>query len=302
MYSKKFFFVAVVLGLSMSLTSAASAIASAEDVSVQVILQQNVKGSVNWEKGTEADVEAWGLGLMPANIPFARGTVLARRAAIVDAYRRLAEIIKGVQVDAETTVRDLAVESDVVSTKISALVQGARIFEETANDDGSYNVRMAIPLYGVKSVASVAIPEAQKTILPEEAPKISEDYTPTPEVNAEAASYTGVVVDATGLGLEGTFYPVIYDVNGRAIYGMRNIDKAFAISKGMVEYYNDLQTATVKSRAGANPLVVKAVSVRGGANSVNPVNVVVSVEDGDRILYANEKSGMLENKAVAFVK
>ena len=83
---------------------------------------------------------------------------------------------------------------------------------------------------------------------------------------------------------------------------MRNIDKDFAISKGMVEYYNDLQTATVKSRAGANPLVVKAVSVRGGANSVNPVNVVVSVEDGDKILYANEKSGMLENKAVAFVK
>jgi len=83
---------------------------------------------------------------------------------------------------------------------------------------------------------------------------------------------------------------------------MRNIDKDFAISKGMVEYYNDLQTATVNSRAGANPLVVKAVSVRGGANSVNPVNVVVSVEDGDKILYANEKSGMLENKAVAFVK
>ena len=111
-----------------------------------------------------------------------------------------------------------------------------------------------------------------------------------------------VVVDAAGLGFEGTFSPVIYDVNGRAIYGMRNIDKDFAISKGMVEYYNDLQTATVNSRAGANPLVVKAVSVRGGANSVNPVNVVVSVEDGDKILYANEKSGMLENKAVAFVK
>lgn len=73
---------------------------------------------------------------------------------------------------------------------------------------------------------------------------------------------------------------------------MRNIDKDFAISKGMVEYYNDLHTATVNSRAGSNPLVVKAVSVRGGANSVNPVNVVVSVEDGDKILYANEKSGI----------
>ena len=298
MYSKKNLLAAVVLGLSMSLTSVAPAVASADDVSVQVNVQQNVKGSVNWEKGAEADVEAWGVGLPPENMPAARCTALARRAAIVDAYRQLAETIKGVQIDAETSMRDLAIESDIVNTKINALVQGARIVEETANDDGSYT----IPLYGVKSVATIAVPEAQKTILPEEAPEISEDYTPAPEVQAEAASYTGVVVDATGLGLEGTFSPVIYDVNGRAIYGMRNIDKDFAISKGMVEYYNDLQTATVNSRAGANPLVVKAVNVRGGANSVNPVNVVVSVEDGDKILYANEKSGMLENKAVAFVK
>lgn len=302
MYSKKNLLAAVVLGLSMSLTSVAPAMASADDVSVQVNVQQNAKGSVNWEKGAEADVEAWGVGLPPVNMPAERGAALALRAATVDAYRQLAEIIKGVQVDSETTMRDLSVESDVVTAKVEALVQGARVVEKVVNKDGSYSVKVAVPLYGVKSVAAVVIPEANKDLLPQETPEISEDYTPAPEVKAQAASYTGVVVDAAGLGLEGTFSPVIYDVNGRAIYGMRNIDKDFAISKGMVEYYNDLQTATVNSRAGSNPLVVKAVSVRGGGNSVNPVNVVVSVEDGDKILYANEKSGMLENKAVVFVK
>lgn len=302
MYSKKNLLATVVLGLSMSLTSVAPAIASADDVSVQVNVQQNAKGSVNWEKGAEADVEAWGVGLSPVNMPAERGAALALRAATVDAYRQLAEIIKGVQVDSETTMRDLSVESDVVTAKVEALVQGARVVEKVVNKDGSYSVKVAVPLYGVKSVAAVVIPEANKDLLPQETPEISEDYTPAPEVKAQAASYTGVVVDAAGLGLEGTFSPVIYDVNGRAIYGMRNIDKDFAISKGMVEYYNDLQTATVNSRAGSNPLVVKAVSVRGGGNSVNPVNVVVSVEDGDKILYANEKSGMLENKAVVFVK
>lgn len=302
MYSNKNLLAAVVLGLSMSLTSVVPAIVSADGVSVQVNVQQNVKGSVNWEKGAEADVEAWGVGLPPENMPAARGTALARRAAIVDAYRQLAETIKGVQIDSETTMRDLAIESDVVTAKVKALVQGARIVEEVVNEDGSYSVKAAIPLYGVKSLAAIAVPEAQKDILPQETPEISEDYTPAPEVKAQAASYTGVIVDATGLGLEGTFSPVIYDVNGRAIYGMRNIDKEFAISQGMVEYSSDLQAASANSRAGRNPLVVKAVSVRGGGNSVNPVNVVVSVEDGDKILYANEKSGMLENKAVVFVK
>lgn len=302
MYSKKNLLATVVLGLSMSLTSVAPAIASADYVSVKVNVQQNAKGSVNWEKGAEADVEAWGVGLPPVNMPAERGAALALRAATVDAYRQLAEIIKGVQVDSETTMRDLSVESDVVTAKVEALVQGARVVEKVVNKDGSYSVKVAVPLYGVKSVAAVVIPEANKNLLPSEASQITSGYIPSTELKATSFSYTGVVVDATGLGLEGTFSPVIYDVNGRAIYGMRNIDKDFAISKGMVEYYNDLKTATVNSRAGANPLVVKAVSVRGGANSVNPVNVVVSVEDGDKILYANEKSSMLENKAVAFVK
>lgn len=302
MYLKKNLLTAVVLGIAMSLTSVAPVFADEANVAVRVNVQQHTNGSVNWEKGAEADVEAWGVGLSPENLPAARGTALARRAAIVDAYRQLAETIQGVQVDSETTMRDLAIESDVVNTKISALVKGARIVEETANDDGSYSVRMAIPLYGVKSVAAIAVPEAKEFILPEAAPEISEDYIPDSEVQEEAASYTGVIIDAEGLGLEGTFSPVIYDVNGRAIYGMRNIDKDFAISQGMVEYSSDLQAAASSSRAGANPLFIKAVSVRGGANSVNCVNVVVSVEDGDKILYANEKSSMLENKAVVFVK
>ena len=125
MYSKKNLLATVVLGLSMSLTSVAPAIASADDVSVQVNVQQNAKGSVNWEKGAEADVEAWGVGLPPVNMPAERGAALALRAATVDAYRQLAEIIKGVQVDSETTMRDLSVESDVVTAKVEALVQGA---------------------------------------------------------------------------------------------------------------------------------------------------------------------------------
>ena len=39
-----------------------------------------------------------------------------------------------------------------------------------------------------------------------------------------------------------------------------------------------------------------------GGNSINPVNVVVSVEDGDKILLANEKAPLLSECAVVFVK
>ena len=119
---------------------------------------------------------------------------------------------------------------------------------------------------------------------------------------ANEIAVTGVIVDAGELGLESTFSPVIYDTNGRVIYGVNDIDPDYSISRGMVEYATDLTEAVRQSRAGAKPLLVKAVSVKSGKNSANRVNVVVTAEDGDRILMANEENRMLKNCAVVFVK
>lgn len=302
MFSKKNLLAAIALGLSMSLTSVVPAFADGANVSVNVNVNQGSKGVVNWEKGAAADIVVWGIGLPPANMPIERGRILAERAAIVDGYRQLAETINGVQIDSETTMKDLAVESDVVRASVSALVKGALVVEKQTNDDGSCRVKMTIPVYGAGSLASVAIPQAKPTSFISDIPKASEAFVPTKEEKVEAVGYTGIIVDASGLGLQGTFSPVVFDTHGRAIYGMLEIDKDYAISHGMVEYSGDLQAASVNSRAGANPLVVKAVSVKGGGNSVNHVNPVISVEDGDKILYANEKSGMLGKHAVVLVK
>lgn len=109
---------------------------------------------------------------------------------------------------------------------------------------------------------------------------------------------------AVGKGLECTMAPQILDTNGRAVYGKENIDIDFAVSNGLVEYSKDLSMATSgSSRAGNNPLVIKATGVRGGTNSVNPVNVVVSPEDADKILLAAQNNpNMFRDGAVVFVR
>ncbi|MBR5909725.1 MAG: LPP20 family lipoprotein, partial [Schwartzia sp.] len=96
-------------------------------------------------------VEADGFGLPPAYaVSEAQARLMARRAAIADAQRNLAEQIAGVQVDSETTVQNLQVSSDVVKTRVSALLKGAKIISESA-EDGAYHVVMALPLYGVNN-------------------------------------------------------------------------------------------------------------------------------------------------------
>ncbi len=300
---------AMMLGLALTFgnvynTSIVAASGTEANVAVSVNMYQN--GTVNWTKGAESDIVAIGVGYPPENVGN-RGNVLARRAAIVDAYRLLAETIQGVQVDSETTVESLVLQSDVVKARVSALVKGAHVIEEGSNEDGSYFVKLRIPLFGTgNSLANAVLPEVTKNVKKEPAIKIDTKTTVLSKdviQEIKTVNYTGVIVDASNLGLEATFAPVIYDKNGRAIYGIQNIDKDFAISKGMVEYAADLQKAAGGfTRAGNNPLIVKALAVKGGLNSVNPVNVVVSVEDGDKILLANEQADIFNQCAVVFVK
>lgn len=261
-------------------------------------------GSVNWEKGDRSDVTASGTGVAPAGMTGVRAKLLARRAALLDAYRNLAETVAGVQLDADTTMQDLAVASDVVKTHTEAMIQGARIVKESENGDGSYTITLSVPLYGVGSVASVAMPELRTSAAAAPLPVVKpETASVSPEETADLTrgTYTGIVVDAAGLGLQPTFAPVIYDETGRVVYGLANLDYDYAINHGMAAYATSVAGAS-ESRGGSHPLVVKALSVRGGKNSKNPVNVVVSKADGDRILLALENSTILKRAAVVLVR
>ena len=260
-------------------------------------LMQAAEAAPQWEQGT---ITAEGFGTPPAGAYGSKASIMARRAAIVDAQRNLAEQVSGVQVDAETTVENFVISSDLVKTKVSALIKGAVVVEEQMMPDGAYRVVMSMPMYGSQGLASAIMPAIRDNTPPTPPPPVI-SATITTQIQM-GGTYTGVIVDAGGMGLKPSFSPVIYDTNGRAIYGVSNINYDQAISQGMVGYSSSVSAAQTLPRVGATPLVIKAVQVRGGNNSTNPVNVVVSVDDGDRILAANQQSQMLMNGAVVFVR
>ena len=260
-------------------------------------IMQAAEAAPQWEQGT---ITAEGFGTPPMGAYGSKASIMARRAAIVDAQRNLAEQVSGVQVDAETTVENFVISSDLVKTKVSALIKGAVVVEEQMMPDGAYRVVMSMPMYGSQGLASAIMPAIRDNTPPTPPPPVI-SATITTQIQM-GGTYTGVIIDAGGMGLKPSFSPVIYDTNGRAIYGVSNINYDQAISQGMVGYSSSVSSAQTLPRVGATPLVIKAVQVRGGNNSTNPVNVVVSVDDGDRILAANQQSQMLMNGAVVFVR
>ena len=280
--------------LTTALTSAAS---NNANVSVNVSVKQSTK-IVNWYKGAESDIVTDGYGKTGG-----KGMAMARIAAITDAQRNLLGIIKGVQIDSDTFMEDLIISSDIVKRKINGMLRGAQIIEEQEKDDDTYYVKMRVPLYGsTDSLASVVMPEIINNTKHEDFPQVTDELSETDIQHVKNAKYTGVIINANGLGMEPTFSPVIYDTEGRVVYGVQNLDYDAIIAEGMVGYADELADVSKGGRAGSKPLIIDAVEIKGGSNSNNKVNAVISVKDADKMLIANEANGILNKCAVVFVK
>lgn len=272
--------------------------------------------NVDWNKNV---IRATGGGVAPAGArTMAQARMMARRAAITDAYRQLAEYVGGVNVDSETTVDMAAVQSDIIKTRVQATIRGARIVSEGQTSDGGYEVTMEVPLFGVSSSLASAVIDRPAVVesFPEQVPNIQpapvEPYsdggwtTPAPSSTSSGSSaasapsgkaigsFTGLIVDCRGLGLKPVMSPVIKNANGSPIYGYKNLDYDKVIETGMASYARDMSGAT---RAGNNPLIVRALDVENHGGTP-----VLSVADANRVLIENGVTHFLDNTRVVFLR
>jgi len=75
-----------------------------------------------------------------------RQKLLAKRAAELDAYRKLAEYVKGLQIDSRTYVRDFVTESDEINAAFRTFIKGAKVTAVRHFDDGTCEVDMEMEL------------------------------------------------------------------------------------------------------------------------------------------------------------
>lgn len=95
------------------------------------------------------------------------------------------------------------------------------------------------------------------------------------------------------MGLRPVMSPVIKSDNGRPIYGYKNLDSDKVVANGMAAYVRSERDAT---RAGTNPLFVRAVGIDANANPI------LSAEDARRVLIENGASGFLDATNVVFIR
>lgn len=318
--------------------------------------QTAAHGQINW---TEQYIEATGSGIAPSQGNAGQQKLMARRAAVADAYRQLAEVVEGVQVTAETTVRNYVTESDLIRTRVQAVLKGAQpVGEPRLTADGAVEMTVRMPLYGAFASAigldqvisrqqksswrpqaiqlasldlsglSFELARCQRTDAPEEAvepentdlapeenPDPGEVVEPAepqtepiePEEPAESAAeglradnpdqaFTGLVIDARGMGLSPSMSPRVRAEANQVYVGNFPLDIDRVIAEGIILYYGSLEDALGSQRVGNHPLVVKPVGT-----DKHHVDFVVSDQDARQIQSFDQRDHFLQKLQVVAV-
>jgi hypothetical protein len=247
-------------------------------------------GSVNW---TEGYVEAVGIGAPPQrNIGMPQARPMALRAAQVDAYRNLLEVVNGVRVDSTTTVKDFTIESDIINTQVQGMVKGAKTMKQEYLSDGTVEVTVRMPLSG--NFASVIVP---RILAKRQAPAPAAPQAPTASPVSGGEVFTGLVVDARGIQARPAMSPRIIDEKGQEVYGSMNVEREYAVQQGMSGYARDLTAAQSNARVTNSPISVKGIKTEGAGRS----DVVIANADAERIRASGDNQSFLKKCRVMIV-
>lgn len=212
-----------------------------------------------------------------------------RRSAILEAYRYLAEEVDNLHITSETTIKKSRRVNDEINSRVDAVLNGAKITSVYKDNEGAFHAIARLPVYGGSQSLAAAVLTENKRV---------ESFPKPKSANIESGSfnvpYTGLIVDCRGLNLSAAISPALKSVTGEKIYSYENIARQTAIERGIVDYSDNLDSGV--QRAGNNPLTVKALKILGNCDAV------VSQEDSDKILLANQNSKFLNSYSVVFVR
>jgi hypothetical protein len=295
------------------------------------VTERLAQGEINW---TQGKVTAKGSGVPSAGVTPSQARIMAERAARADALRNLLESVKGVRVDAETTVEDYTTKSDRVMTRVSGIVIGAREVGKRYLSDGAVEITMEINLTGellavmlqelpplnmplmptpslppIQKPApppkpSPVIPPVQKPSLPP--PPVEEKKVPAaPEVPAKVdekldlkkLEYTGLIVDARKLNLRPALIPKILNQKGELVYSQQSLDQRDLIKMGLVGYAKDVDAAAKNQRVTAEPYVIPGMNATGDKKT----DVIISDREAQIVLTTAPYTGYLKNGRVMIV-
>jgi len=267
------------------------------EIAENAVLESGENGGIDWTHGY---IYAVGEGIPMQGIAHkGQARLTAQRASKLDATRNLLEMVKGVQIDSETTVENFMLKSDVIKTQVSGVIKGFQIVQnpKTQEDytylsDGTVRCTIRVPLNGYGGLAEVLLPSEEADEAEDKKKKKKKKKR-----KADNIETTGLIINAKGLRVKPSLRPRILDENGNEIYGSSSVDRNYALRYGIVGYLKSVDAAEGHERVAAKALVVDGLRPEGPART----DVVLAEDEADEVGDLAKQSKLLDQCKVMFV-
>ncbi len=109
--------------------------------------------------------------------------------------------------------------------------------------------------------------------------------------------YTGLIIDATALGVTPSISPKVLDEDHREIYGSSVVSRRSAVSSGIAAYAQDLASASEAERVADNPVVIRGLRASGA----NKSNIIISRSDARTLRNSSKNLAFLQECRVLII-
>ena len=269
---KENFIIQYILKFTLPLVLLLVSIAVADDALIQVL----EKGRINWSTRT-ATVKGMGVskttdeGLSPAALSD------ALEAARINAQANLLETIRAIRIDTKTRIADRIAQTPDFSDGLVTLVQNADITHQEYFSDGTVEIEMTMKLSG--GFAQFVLPEEIQQVDSITATTGVTENMIVPSLKDDAKPYTGLIIDAIGIGAKPSLVPLIVDESGEIVFGPAFVSREFAVSRGMSGFAATMAAAREDKRVGERPMIVKAIRT----HQKGKTDLVISNTDAARL-------------------
>lgn len=159
-----------------------------------------------------------------------------QRAATLDAYRKAAEVLAGVNVTGDR----MASDSPQVTARIQAYVRQPQLCKAKYYADGGVDMVVKVPLSG--ELAQALLPEAGANVA------------------AASSNFSGLIVDAGRLPFSPALSPRFLAADGRVLFSQENVSVEVIRTGSAVRYVNSGKRIT-RAMVGTRPLKARAIAL-----------------------------------------
>lgn len=259
----KIFFKAFLIFLAASILAGGTCVAGLKKTSSSACITEFDNGYIDWSTGNIVAVGKASPEDNPAN-----SYSSVPGAARTDANRQLIEILKQIKINNILSVSGYASANDMILAGMEKTARDAKILKQYYTSALAVEIRIEASIYG----------GFLQLILPEEIRQISRINPENIKKNTKVLyenPFTGLIIDAKGLGVTPVLNPTIISEQGHSVYSSVFISREFAVQNGVCKYVCDKEAALKDGRIGVHPLVLKGLRKEGKENS----SIAISMSD-----------------------